>query len=279
MSELLQYFKNVNTNLVGLGFPNLINIVWAILIFVTGRWLARRSRVWFKAALNRTNLHPNQKLAHTVERIIYYGILIFALSLALVALGFPLYSLLTLFAVVVIVIAIALQTSLNNLAATIIFLVFQTYKSGDWVDVLDGTFGQVKEIQMFGTVIVTQDKSTVTVPNGVVYQSNIVNYSELGYRRVDMVVTIMYQADLLKAKRIMEQVLAESEHVLPEPKPVVGVAFLGDKGVDFSLRPFTPVESYWNTMFEITEQVKLKLNEAGIEIPVFQQDVHVVQSN
>ncbi|MCO6449975.1 MAG: mechanosensitive ion channel family protein [Caldilineales bacterium] len=277
MSQFEELVKTIDASLVGIGFPSVMDIIWALIIIVAGHWLARRSRGWFRVAVEKTNVHSNKKLVRTGESLIYYGILILAVSLSLVALGLPLYSLVSIFALIIIVIAIALQTSLNNFAATIIFLTFQTFKPGDWIDVLDGTYGQVKEIQMFGTVIVTQERSTVTVPNGAVLTGNIVNYSDLGYRRVDIYVTITYQDDLLKAKRIMEQVIAENENVLSEPEAVVGVTFLGDKGVDFSLRPFAPVEKYWDTKFQITEQVKLRLNEAGITIPVIQQDVHVIQ--
>ena len=279
MEQFLEYLNNTNMAMTSSGFPDILSIIWAVIILFIGRWLARRARGWFIIAVQNTTAHSNRRLVYAVERIIYYGILIIALSLALVSLGMPLYSLMTIFVIILLFIAIALQTSLNNFAATIIFLVFQTLKPGDWVDVLNGTFGQVKEIQMFSTVIVTQEKSTVTVPNGVIMQGNIINYSELGYRRADMLVTIKYQADLLQAKTIMEQILAENKHVLAEPAPVIGVVYLGDKGVDFSLRPFALVEDYWTTIFEITEQVKLKLNEAGIEVPVFQQDIHVIQTD
>jgi len=279
MTQLFDYLIDFNEALMGTGLPDFRRIVLAIIIFLVGRWLARRSRHWFRDAIQKTDVHPNKKLVYAADGIIYYGILLLAISLSLVALGIPLYSLIALLAFIIIFVAIALQSSLNNFAATVIFLVFQTFKTGDWVDVLDGTFGQVKEIQMFGTVIVTQEKSTVTVPNGAVLKGNIINYSELGYRRVDIIVTITYQDDLVKAKQIMEQILAENEHVLAEPKPVVGVLDLGDKGVDFSLRAFAPVEAYWDTKFQITEQVKLRLNEASIKIPVMQQDIHVTQSD
>ncbi|MCZ7665963.1 MAG: mechanosensitive ion channel family protein [Chloroflexi bacterium] len=174
---------------------------------------------------------------------------------------------------------LAFQTTLNNMAATIIFVVFQTYKPGDWIDVLNGTFGQVKRIQLFTTVILTQPKSMVTIPNGVIMEGNIINYSELGYRRVDIAVTITYESDLMKAKQIMEQILAENELVLDDPKPVVGVENLSPRGVEFYLWPFTLVEHYYDALFAVTEEVKLKLTEAGITIPVLRQDVKLFQAD
>jgi small conductance mechanosensitive channel len=270
---------NTNNSLVENGFPGFMHIFWAVLIFVFGRWLARRARRLFSVAMNKTDVHVNQKATYVLESVIYYGILIVALSFSLIALGMPISSILLVFSLFVVLVAVAFQTSLNNLAATIIFVVFQTFKPGDWVTVLDGTFGQVKRIQLFATVIVTQPQSTLTVPNGVILASNVINYSDLGYRRVDVNVTITYESDLLKAKQIMEQVLADNKRVLADPKPVVGVELLGPRGVDFSLRPFALADAYWDTLFEVTQEVKLRLMEAGITIPVMRQDVRLIQEN
>lgn len=277
MTQLVEYFLNANESLTSMGFPNFLSIVWALIILLIGRWLARRMRRLFTATMAKTDAHINKKVTYALEGIIYYGILIIAISFSLIALGVPINSIIFFFAVLIVLVGVAFQTTLNNLAATIIFIVFQTYKVGDWVEVLNGTFGQVKRIQLFTTVIVTQQQSTVTIPNGVIMDGNIINYSDLGYRRVDMVVTISYESDLLKAKQIMEQVLAENEHVLAEPQPIVGVELLGVRGIDFSLRPFAPAEAYWDTLFEVTEQVQIKLTEAGITIPVFRQEVKFIQ--
>jgi len=279
MAQLLEFLSFANDSFTSVGLPDFIYVFWAILIFLIGRWLAKRARRLFLSSVEKRELHVTRKVITAVDGIVYYGILLIAISIALVTLGLPINSLFTIVILVILVVAIAMQTTLNNLAATIIFVSFQTFKPGDWIDVLDGTFGQVEEIQLFGTVILTQEKSTVTVPNGDILKGNIINYSVLGYRRVDMVVTIKYQDDLLKAKQIMERILAENEHVLADPKPVVGVLSLGDRGVDFSLRPFAPVEAYWDTLFGVMEQVKLRLNEASISIPVLQQDVHITQSD
>jgi small conductance mechanosensitive channel len=268
----------MDNSLETFGLPELLHILWAILIVVIGRWLALRARRLFLSSIQTRELHVTEKVILIIASLIYYGILLLAFSLALVALGLPLDSLFTVIIIIVLVLAVAMQTTLNNLAATIIFVAFQTFKPGDWVDVLNGTFGRVKEIQLFNTVILTQQRSTVTVPNGDILKDKIVNYSVLGYRRVDMVVTIKYQDDLLKAKQVMEEILAEDEHVLADPAPVVGVLSLGVRGVEFSLRPFAPVEAYWDTMFSVTEKVKLRLGDAGVTIPVFQQDVHIIQA-
>lgn len=277
MQQLIEYIFQANESLMSSGFPGFIHIVGALVILLLGRWLARRTRGLFTVAVAKTDTHVNQKVVYAIERIIYYSILLIAVSFALIALGVPINSILLLFGLFLVLVGLAFQTTLNNLAATIIFVVFQTYKPGDWVDVLNGTFGQVKRIQLFTTVILTQPKNMVTIPNGVIMAGNIVNFSELGYRRVDIAVTITYESDLVKAKQIMERILAENEHVLDDPEPVVGVENLSPRGVEFYLWPFTLVEHYFDTLFAVTEEVKIRLTEAGITIPVVQQEVKLIQ--
>lgn len=277
MTQLIEYIFQTNESLISSGFPGFIHIIGAIVIILLGRWIAHRTRGLFTVAMAKTDTHVNQKVVYAIEQIIYYGILLVAVSFAFIALGVPINSILLLFGLFLVLVGLAFQTTLNNLAATIIFVVFQTYKPGDWVDVQDGTFGQVKRIQLFTTAILTQPKSMVTIPNGVIMAGNIINFSELGYRRVDMVVTITYESDLLKAKQIMEQILADNELVFDEPKPVVGVELLGSRGVDFSLRAFATAENYYKTTFSVLEEVKLQLTEAGIVIPVLRQDVKMIQ--
>ncbi|MBE2222948.1 MAG: mechanosensitive ion channel family protein [Anaerolineae bacterium] len=277
MKQLIEYVLQANDSLMSSGFPGFIHIAGAIVIILLGRWLARHTRGLFTAAMAKTDTHVNQKVVYTIEQIIYYGIFSIAISFALIVLGVPINSIILFFGLFLVLVGLAFQTTLNNLAATIIFVVFQTYKPGDWIDVLNGTFGQVKRIQLFTTVILTQPKNMVTIPNGVIMEGNIINYSELGYRRVDIAITITYESDLMKAKQIMEQILAQNELVLDDPKPVVGVENLSPRGVEFYLWPFTLVEHYYDTLFAVTEEVKLKLMEAGITIPVLRQDVKLIQ--
>lgn len=183
MSQLLNQLLEINFEEMNLiGFPNLWHIVWALIILMMERWLARRARVWFLIAVRRTEFKVNQSLVNLIDAVIYYGILLIAITLAMIALGIPIDALLTIIAVIVILVAIALQTSLSNFAATIMFTVFQTFKPGDWIEVNDGTFGQVQELQMFSTVMITQEKATVVIPNGQIMQGNIINYSTFGVK-------------------------------------------------------------------------------------------------
>lgn len=274
MTRLQNFLALADEYLGSVGMPSIWNIVWALIFIFVGRWLAVRSRTWFRRAMGSLDMTLNDSIVKLTESLIYYGILLIAAFFALAALGVPIESLVLILIVLALIVVVILQPTLSNLAATIIFVVFQTYKEGDWVDIT-GTFGQVEELQMFATVITTIEKSTVTIPNGEILQNKLTNYSKLGYRRVDMLFMISYKDDLPKAKQLLQEIVDSDERVLDDPPPIVGVQELGDHGVQFTVWPFVDMPDYVAVILAISEQVKLRFEEAGITIPFPQRDVHI----
>lgn len=275
IGQLLNQLSDVNVYLDSNGLPSLWSILIALLLLFTGRWIARRARLWFERAIARLDKNINDSILRLSEAIIYYGILLVALLLALAALGIPIDTLLLALGIVVIFLAVILQPTLSNMAATIIFIVFQTYKQGDWIEV-GGTFGQVQELQMFNTVLLTVDKRTVVVPNGKILRDDITNYSVLGVRRVDLRFIVAYQDDVQLAKQLLIEIVAANETILTKPETVIGIEELGDKGVEFVVRPYVQITDYMPVKLAVTEQVKLRFDEAGLTIPIPQHDVHLL---
>jgi small conductance mechanosensitive channel len=252
-----------------------LNILWAIVIIVIGWWLAGFLSKLLRNNLGRAEVDPS--LIGFLGSIAYWSILIFAILGALAKVGVQTTSIIAVLGAASLAVGLALQGSLANFAAGALILLFRPYKIGDFVEVAGAT-GTVKEIQIFTTVLETPDQKTVIVPNAQATGSNITNYTTKGTRRVDMVFGIGYGDDVLKAKRLLEQVLAQDERVLPEPAPTVAVLELANSSVNFAVRPFVKVEDYWGVYFDTTEKVKLLFDQEGISIPFPQQDVHVFQS-
>ena len=156
-------------------------------------------------------------------------------------------------------------------------IVFRPFTKGDFVEVA-GTSGSVDNISIFTTTMTTPDNKEVIVPNGAVIGNNIINYSARPTRRVDMVFGIGYDDDIKKAKELLEQIVAADDRVLEEPAPVVALGELADSSVNFLVRPWVNAADYWGVLWDTTETVKLKFDEAGISIPYPQMDVHVDKS-
>ena len=163
-------------------------------------------------------------------------------------------------------IGLALQGSLANFAGGVLIMIFKPFKVGDLIEA-QGALGVVKEIQIFTTKIVSPENKLIIMPNGALSNGNITNYTEEGKLRVDMTFGVSYDADLKETKEILMKVLTDNPKVLKNPAPTVNVIELADSSVNFAVRPWAKPEDYWDVYFHTTEQVKLALDKAGIEIP------------
>ncbi len=107
----------------------------------------------------------------------------------------------------------------------------------------------------------------IIIPNGALSNGNILNYTSLETRRVDLVLGVSYDADIKQTKEVLMNVLKSDEKVLQDPEPTVNVSELADSSVNFAVRPWCKSADYWDVYFGITEACKLALDKAGIEIP------------
>jgi small conductance mechanosensitive channel len=174
-------------------------------------------------------------------------------------------------------VGLALQGSLSNFAGGVLIMMFKPYKVGDLIEA-QGHFGEVKEVQIFNTIILSPQSKRIIIPNGAVSNGSIVNYSAEGKIRVDMVIGISYDSDIDKAKAILMEVLENNDRVMKEPAPFVGVTEMADSSVNLVVRPHCKPAEYWDTHFEISEAAKKALDANGISIPFPQRDVHLIQS-
>ena len=174
-------------------------------------------------------------------------------------------------------VGLALQGSLANFAGGVLILIFKPFKVGDLIE-SQGVLGHVEEIQIFITRIVTLDNKLVILPNAKLSNENLTNYTEKGQLRVDLVVGISYDSDIRKAKEVLSEVMSNHPKILKDPAPSVNVLGLGESSVDLAVRPYATPEEYWDVYFDIYEQSKLALDDAGITIPFPQRDVHLFQN-
>ena len=163
-------------------------------------------------------------------------------------------------------IGLALQGSLSNFAGGALIMIFKPIKVGDLIEA-QGELGVVKEIQIFTTLLNTPTNKLVIIPNGALSNGNITNYSAEGKLRVDLTIGVSYDADIKETKEVLMNVLTSNPKVLQDPAPTVNVSELADSSVNFAVRPWSSVADYWDVYFGITEECKLALDKAGIEIP------------
>lgn len=122
-----------------------LRIIAAAGVFLVGRWLARRARTALIKALDKTSVAPS--MARLMLLATYYGIMLLVVITSLALIGFPVQALLTASLVIVVILGLALQQSISNLAATIIFMLFQPFRVGELIEA-NSVLGTVKEIQL-----------------------------------------------------------------------------------------------------------------------------------
>ena len=263
-----QLVEQLPTLLATYGF----RILGSIAIFVIGRWLIGFIIKLVKKGMIRSQV--DQTLINFGTNILYYLMFAVVIVAALGNLGIPTTSIVAILGGLTLALGLALQDSLGNFAAGIMIIVLRPYKLGDMVEIND-EYGEVIDVKIFHTKIKTPQNKVVYVPNSEVIGGNITNYSDEGIYRYDMVFGIGYDDDIRKAKQIILEVLQSDDRIESEPAPEVWVSELADSSVNLVARPWINFKQHPSIKANITEQVKLRFDEAGISIPFPQRDVHL----
>ena len=153
-------------------------------------------------------------------------------------------------------------------------IMFRPYRVGDFVDV-GGVAGTVQSVDIFNTTINSVDNKKHIVPNANITTGVITNVTANDTRRVDLIVGIGYDDDILKAKNVLETIIKNETRVLENPAYNIAVSELGDSSVNFVVRPWVKTSDYWDVYFALTEAIKINFDKEGISIPYPQQDVHL----
>ena len=194
---------------------------------------------------------------------------------SLLIMGVPMASFVTVLATAGAAVALSLQGSLSNFAGGIMLLIFRPFKVGDFIEA-QGYTGTVHEISVLYTVLKTPDNKIVTLPNGNLMNSAIVDYSAEETRRVDLTVSVAYGSDLTQVTDLLLKAANEHELVLREPdEPFCRFSQPAANSLDFVLRVWCKNADYWTVHFDLTERIKRDFDAAGIEVPYQQIDVHM----
>jgi small conductance mechanosensitive channel len=174
-------------------------------------------------------------------------------------------------------VGLALQGSLANFAGGVLSMIFKPYKVGDLIK-SQGHFGRVKEVQIFNTILLSNQSKRIIIPNGATSNGSVVNYSVEGKIRIDLTIGVSYGADIDQTKAVLMDILKGNDKVMTDPAPFVGVLEMADSSVNFAVRPHCLPDDYWEVYFSLNEEIKKTLDNNGIAIPFPQRDVHLIQS-
>ncbi len=249
-------------------------VLLAVLVFLIGVQLIKLIRSIIRKSMKRANVEVGAvQFVDSFLKAAMYIILVLTIASSF---GLDAASIVAVLGSAGVAIGLAVQGSLSNLAGGVLLLILKPFKVGDYIkEDSSGKEGTVTEIQIFYTKLLTFDNQTVILPNGSLANNSLINVSAEPHRRMDIKIGISYKADLKKAKDVLLQVLETDEKTSKDKDRLVFVDELAESAVILGVRCWFAQEDFWSGKWRITENCKLALDEAGIEIPYNQLDVHV----
>ncbi|MDP6266410.1 MAG: mechanosensitive ion channel [Arenicellales bacterium] len=254
-----------------------LDAVGALVILLVGWWIAGRTQYLVRRALDRVP-RIDDTLKPFLSSSVRYFVIVITFVAVLAEFGVQTTSIIAVLGAAGLAIGLALQGTLQNIAAGIMLLVLRPFRVGEYIDA-GGVSGTVDAINLFTTDMTTYDGVYRSVPNAELWNRNILNYSRNPTRRLDIPVGIAYEDDVERALDLLLSHLSQDTRVLPDPEPQVLVTGLGDSSVDLTLRCWTSRTDFWPLRFELNKKVKLWLDAAGISIPFPQRDVHLYRTS
>lgn len=269
---LKSFFEKLPEKALHLG----VRVLLAVVCFLIGVQLIKLIRKIIKKSMQRASaeLGAVQFVDSFVKAALYILLVLMLAS----SFGVDAASIVAVLGSAGVAIGLAIQGSLSNLAGGVLILLLKPFRVGDYIlESSTGKEGTVTEIQIFYTKLLTVDNKTVILPNGSLANNSIVNMTAQANRRMDIIVSVSYRADLKRAKEVLMNVLLEDDAVLKDMDRMVFVDELAASSVNLGVRCWFKQADFWTGKWRVTENCKLALDEAGIEIPFNQLDVHLEQ--
>jgi len=262
--------------LIKLAAPYAISFIKAIVILFVGLYIIKKLTNGLKSILSKREVDPS--LVPFLLSLSGVGLKIVLVISVIGILGVETTSFAAVIAAGGLAVGLALSGTLQNFAGGVILLIFKPFKVGDFVDT-QGFMGTIHSIQIFNTVLKTTDNKTIIIPNGVLSNSSMTNFTTESTRRVEWNFGIAYGDNTQKTKEILRELIENDPRILKEPLPTVAVSSLGDSSVNFVVRAWVNSPDFWPVFFEMNENVYNTFNAKGINIPFPQMDVHLHQKN
>ena len=268
VNQFVQFFEDHIPDLVAFG----VRVLLALVLFFVGSKIIKWIRKVVRKSFERTNADAGVK--QFVDSMLKFGLYALLLFIIATKFGVESSSVAALIASAGVAIGLAVQGSLSNFAGGVLILLLKPFAVGDYIVVTqEGIEGTVKEIQIFYTKLATVD--TVVVPNSILTNNSLTNVTARPERKLDLKVGISYDADLKKAKSLIEDMLLHDESIIQDEEIRVFVDSLADSAVMIGLRAWVKTEEYWATRWRLMEEIKLTFDAEGIDIPYNQLTVHV----
>lgn len=222
--------------------------------------------------------HIDPTIVPMLQAVTVWAIRIFVIIAVLARFGVQTASLIAALSAAGLAIGLALQGTLQNIAAGIMLLALRPLRAGEYVSVVGKADGTVEEVGLFMSRLRQADGIVVNLPNSLIWGNTIVNFSRNATRRMDVPVHVRHGDDLDRAIAALEALVHSHPYVLDTPAPRVIVTAYHESYSAVTIRVWAKVEHYWDLNYDLYRKALLTLREAGLKIPVPLREVQSVPS-
>lgn len=252
-----------------------MKLLGGIIVLVVGFFLTRWIMKWLngRASFNKIEVTLRGFILNLIRVLLIITVCLTAASV----MGIPLTSFVTLLASAGVAVSLSMQGALSNFVGGMTILFLKPFLAGDYVKIGD-TEGTVRSIGTFYTELTTPDNRHISLPNSNLTNTAIINFTREGTRRLDVNFSVSYNTDIDHAVATLSGAIARTKGILPDPEPIVRLTECGDSSLTFMVRVWCKASDYWDVSWALLENGKRTLDDAGIEIPYPQLDVHMKQN-
>ncbi|GAA4180206.1 MULTISPECIES: mechanosensitive ion channel family protein [Sphingobacterium] len=273
LNDVQQHWDNFISSAIAWAPRVITAVISALLIYLIGSWIIRLIKRMIDKGFEKRQMDIS--LRRFLSNLISWILNILLFIVVVTQLGVQTSAFVAIIGAAGLAIGLALQGSLSNFAGGILILLLKPFRVGDYISSSANVSGTVNEIDIFNTKLTTPQNQQVVVPNGVLSNSSITNFTQLGTRRTWFDIGVAYNSDLKQAKEILLDVAQKNEFAFKEPAPQVVVTELGDSAINLSVRVSTSNANFWTMQEQLIIDSKEALDKAGIEIPFPQRDIHI----
>lgn len=260
------------TNPTFISPDKLLNIVYALSLFLVGYFIAKRMSILVERSMSKRFSRHQTML---VRRSVFYGIFTVFFVTCLQHVGFKLSVLLGAAGVFTVAISFASQTAASNLISGIFLLFEHPFKVGDTVEV-KGIQGIVDSIDLLSTKLKTADNKLVRIPNEAMIKSEITNLSYFTTRRIDLIISVAYDCNITQVKAMLLEIAEHCGKVLKDPAANVTINNFANAAVELKFMVWVNTAEISATRNILQETIKQRFDQEGIESPQPQVTVHRV---
>jgi small conductance mechanosensitive channel len=281
-AEIVETFKNTPTDVL---FGDLMNkivdlglkVIAAIFLYFIGIWVIRRIKNILGRIFERKNTEA--AIVSFVQSFASITLTIILVIIIVGTLGIDTTSIAALLTGGGVAIGLALNGTMQNFAGGLMLLIFRPFKAGDYIHTKN-TEGTVSEVNITSTKLTTTDNRVIIIPNGLLSNDTIINFSQNTMRRLDITIDVEYGTSVDHTKAILADIIAKEERILnlstgAPADPVIALSSLAASSVQFVIKVWVKTSEYWPTNYDLLETIYKVLPENKIEFPYQKLDVTV----